>query len=200
MRVILASGSPRRKELLSSIIKDFEVIPSNSEERECTPLPDKMVMSLAEQKAMDIAIPIYEGFKDGDDDFLVIGSDTIVATGKDILGKPADEKECREMMEKLSGKTHEVYTGVHFCWTKNGEMLGHSFFECTKVSFYEMTPDEIDAYVKNDKDQWFDKAGAYGIQTTFGQKYVKGIEGNYDTVVGFPTSSVYQKLKALELL
>ncbi len=200
MRVILASGSPRRKELLNTIIKDFEIIPSNSEERECTNLPDMMVMSLAEQKAMDIAIPIYEGFKEGDEDFLVIGSDTIVATGKDILGKPADENECLDMMKKLSGKTHEVYTGVHFCWTKNGEMLGHSFFECTRVSFYDMTPEEIEDYVKNEKDLWFDKAGGYGIQTSFGQKFVKGIEGNYDTVVGLPTSSVYQKLKALELL
>lgn len=196
MRIILASASPRRRELLAQIGMEFEVMVSNVEERVTATLPGEVVQELSEQKAEAVlAMPQVQG-GGTDVSTLVIGADTIVACDHKILGKPADEEDAKRMLRLLSGRTHEVYTGVTmlFCPQSpaDGPVRRHTFFECTRVCFAPMTEVEIDEYVAT-KDP-MDKAGAYGIQG-FCARYIKGIEGDYNNVVGLPVGRLYQELK-----
>lgn len=186
MKLILASASPRRKELLGKIGMKFEIIPSKGEEVITKELPWEVVEELSLQKAREIANLQAE-------ECIVIGADTIVAKGKNIMGKPKDEEDAYRMLSEISGDCHQVYTGVTLIRTgENPEVV--TFAEKTEVFLYPMSDEEINAYIAT-RDP-MDKAGAYGIQGDFAV-HVKGIEGDYYNVVGLPIGKVYQELKEL---
>ncbi|MCR5785198.1 MAG: Maf family protein [Eubacterium sp.] len=183
MELILASASPRRKELLNMAGAKFRIVPSDIEEVAKGNTPDEIVVSLAEQKAFSVAE------KEGKD-ALVIGADTIVAIDNEVLGKPKDEDDAFKMLKKLSGREHEVYTGVAlFCEGKN---INKSFAVLTKVKFYELTDEEIRQYISTGEP--LDKAGSYGIQGK-GGLFVEKIDGDYNNVVGLPISRLTRELK-----
>ncbi|MGN0432529.1 MAG: Maf family protein [Lachnospiraceae bacterium] len=187
-KVILASASPRRKELLMQIGLDFDVCVSTCEERITKTDPAEVVCELSAQKALDV----WQKIKDKKE--IVIGADTVVAYDGKILGKPGSGKEAVTMLTALSGHTHEVYTGVTFCYEEDGVEKQHTFYEKTAVTFYPMSQEEIESYVASGEPM--DKAGAYGIQGSFAA-YVKGIEGDYNNVVGLPVGRLYQEIKEL---
>ena len=199
-KIILASGSPRRKQLLEQIGLEFEVWPSNAEEKVLSDKPQEVCESLAEQKALDIAsgIKTYnEEHSDiaSDQDLIIIGADTIVVYDGKILGKPKDESEAKDMLKMLSGRKHSVYTGVSFVFmSKDGRVGSYGFHEKTLVEVYPLSEEEIEEYIASGDPM--DKAGAYGIQGKFAC-YIKGIEGDYNNVVGLPTGRLYQELKAI---
>ncbi|MEH6993660.1 Maf family protein [Neobacillus drentensis] len=181
--LILASSSPRRKELLENLRLTFTISSSEVDESfDPTLSPEDVVMDLAERKAQVI-------FKENPNAF-VIGSDTIVVLDNQVLGKPTDEAEAKEMLTMLSGKKHDVYTGVSIL-SPNGTAR---FYERTEVWFWELTDAEINFYVQSGEP--LDKAGAYGIQQ-LGSMLVKKISGDYFAVVGLPVSRTYRELKRL---
>ena len=186
MKIILASASPRRRELLEQINISFEVIKSNVEEIITKVLPGDIVMELSQQKAMDVADKL-------DEEALVIGSDTIVAVDNNILGKPKDRKEAYDMISLIQGRTHQVYTGVTIVKASANDesQVLISFADLTDVEVYPMTHEQINEYI--DTPEPYDKAGAYGIQGIFG-RHVKGIHGDYNTVVGLPAARLYNEL------
>ena len=186
MKLILASASPRRKELLGKIGLEFEIIPAKGEEIVTKKLPWEVVEELSFQKAKEIADMQTE-------ECIVIGSDTIVAKDEQIMGKPADEADAFRMLSEISGNVHQVYTGVTLIRT-GADPNVITFAEKTDVYLYPMSEKEIKAYIET-KDP-MDKAGAYGIQGDFAI-HVKGIEGDYYNVVGLPIGKVYQELKQL---
>ena len=186
MKIILASASPRRKELLGKTGMEFEIIPSKGEEVITQTLPWEVVKELSFQKAKEIADVQTE-------ECIVIGSDTIVAKGEKIMGKPKDEADAFEMLSEIAGDVHQVYTGVTLIRTGKEPKIV-TFAEKTDVFLYPMSEAEIMAYIAT-KD-CMDKAGAYGIQGDFAI-HVKGIEGDYYNVVGLPIGKVYQELKQL---
>ncbi len=181
MNVILASASPRRRELLGYIYKDFEVLPSDVDEN----IPaDISVFEAAEYLAVKKAAFIAENHADS----LVIGCDTVVISDGKILGKPKDKLEAFEMLSSLSGKTHKVCTGVALFYA--GKSL--SFTDETSVTFYNLSAKEIEEYIASGNP--FDKAGAYGIQD---EEFlpVKGIIGDYFNVVGLPIGRIKRTIK-----
>lgn len=190
-RILLASQSPRRRELLSQAGFVYEVEPSQVEEYTTRTIPWEIVMELSRQKALDISR------RHKDPELLVVGADTIVAYGDRILGKPHSAEAAVEMLTLLQGSRHQVYTGVTLVWTEQGEERIHTFYEKTEVEFYPMSQEEIYKYV--DTGDCMDKAGAYGIQTQFGI-YIKGIHGDYNNVVGLPIAALYQEMKRNDLL
>lgn len=216
MKIVLASASPRRRELLSSLGVDYTVLASGVEEKVTETEPYKVVEQLSAQKAGDVLqkllttagenpdVPIRDNGEnpdapiwDGGEDLLVIGADTIVALDGQILGKPADEGDAAKMLRLLSGRGHQVYTGVTLYHHSQGKTLQRTFYECTQVHFSPMTEEEINWYISTGEPM--DKAGAYGIQG-LGSRFVRAIEGDYSNVVGLPVSRLYQELKALEVL
>lgn len=178
-QVVLASASPRRKELLAKLIADFEIVPSGVDESGQTD-PG----ALARQKAEDVA-KAHPGA-------LVIGSDTVVFCQGTPLGKPSDDNDAMRMLSTLSGKTHTVVTGVCLVWP-GGES---NFTDSTRVRFRELTEAEINEYVSTGEPS--DKAGAYAIQGG-ASKFVEEIDGDYDNVVGLPVQRLGEVIKALEL-
>jgi septum formation protein len=179
--LILASSSPRRKELLENLQLTFTITSSEVDESFKLGLPpDEVVMQLAERKAQAV-------FKDNPDSF-VIGADTIVVANNEVLGKPADEAEAIQTLKVLSGKQHEVYTGVSIM----SPTSSIRFYEKTEVLFWELTDSEIELYVKSGEP--LDKAGAYGIQQ-LGSMLVKKINGDYFAVVGLPVARTIRELK-----
>ncbi len=192
MKIILASGSPRRRELLTGLGIEFTIITAEGEERRTTNIPAELVEDLSLQKAEEVAENCT--CDAAEDEILVIGADTVVAADGVVLGKPGDYAEAVQMIEGLQGKTHQVYTGVTIIvGRKSGERVVRTFHECTEVEVYPMTEMEIEEYCKSDEP--YDKAGAYGIQGTFGEKFVKKIDGDYYNVVGLPVSRLYHELK-----
>ena len=191
-KLILASASPRRKELLSQIGLEFEILVSTCEEKITKTVPAEVVCELSVQKALDVWKKIKALGKR--ENVIVIGADTVVAYDGNILGKPVDQKDAVSMLTMLSGNTHEVYTGVTFAYEKEGKEYVHTFYESTSVSFYPMSREEIEVYVASNDPM--DKAGSYGIQGSFAA-YVKGITGDYNNVVGLPVGRLYQELKEL---
>ena len=179
-KIILASGSPRRKELLEQIGVVFEVHKAKGEEIITSSHPSEVVKELALQKAEEIAA-VCEGD-------VIIGADTVVAAEGQILGKPRDRKDALRMLEILNGKEHEVITGVAVILKDSGKLI--HFAETTKVRVYPMTRAQMEHYV--DSGEPADKAGAYGIQGRFAA-YIAGIEGDYNNVVGLPVGRVYQE-------
>ena len=188
MQYILASASPRRKQLLAELVKDFEIIPSQADETvEGTPAPKALVAQLAAMKAEEVTKrPENEGK-------VVIGSDTVVAFGKTVLGKPKDEEDAFRMLKMLSGKKHAVYTGVSFQLAKNGKYLRYTKVDKTLVYFNDLSDEWIWEYIKGGSPM--DKAGAYGIQDG---GLVKGIKGSYTNVVGFPLELVEKMIRKVE--
>ena len=186
MKFILASSSPRRRDLLLRLQTPFDIMLPNVDESIIAPdgNPKIYCTSLAELKANDIS-QHYP-------DMLVIGADTIVVLDDLILGKPDDKAQAQEMLETLSGKTHHVYTGVCLKWAKKN--IHHLFVEITMVTFRELELSDISYYIESCPP--YDKAGAYGIQD-WSAVFVKGIKGCYDNVVGFPISRFYQELRKL---
>ena len=191
-RIILASSSPRRQELLTQIGLPFEVCPSEWEEVTDKELPEEVVQELSYHKAMEV----YER-NVTEEGTVVIGADTIVACGGQILGKPGTRERAEEMLGKLQGGTHQVYTGVAFVWKEKGRTESAGFYECTDVRVYPMTEEEIRCYVETGEPM--DKAGAYGIQGGFAA-FIQGICGDYNNVVGLPVGRVYQELKKRQLI
>ncbi len=220
VRWVLASGSPRRRELLGQIGVVPEIHPSHVKEQVSSQVPEEVVVELSAQKAEDVAAWLRQqaggcreatepgaGVKQGQwmeekcddgtaarDAVLVLGADTVVAVDGMILGKPATHQEAYEMIHRLQGRTHQVYTGVTMIFQCGDKVSGVSFAEKTDVHVFPMTEDEIWGYVSTDDPM--DKAGAYGIQGIFA-KYVAGIHGDYNNVVGLPVGRVYQEWKTL---
>jgi len=180
--IILASQSPRRKELLSGIISGFTTQVKSVEEVYPTGLTnEEIAVFLSELKAA--------AFQDdlGEND-IVITADTIVCLGNTVLGKPEGEEEAKQMLKQLSGKTHEVITGVSLVSASKKV----SFYDKTEVTFYELSNQEIDYYVANNKP--FDKAGSYGIQEWIGYIGIKEMKGDYYNVMGLPLHKLYRQL------
>ena len=183
-KLILASASPRRRELLSLTGLPFTVMAGNGEEIISTEDPARAVSELSRQKAEAVLLRT----EDGD---TVIGADTVVALEGRILGKPADEADAFRMLRMLQGRDHAVYTGVTIL-KKNSGTAPVTFAERTAVHVLPMSDEEIRAYIATGEPM--DKAGAYGIQGRFAV-YVAGIEGDYQNVVGLPVSRLYGYLK-----
>ena len=184
-RIILASASPRRRELLEKAHVRFEVIPAEGEEKAEAAEPGEKVMLLASAKALEVCEKL-----EPEEDMLVLGADTVVVYNGIILGKPHDRDEAVRMLTELQGNIHQVYTGVAWRQYKNGRWTEHRFVECTDVLFYPVKEEEIIAYV--DTGDPLDKAGAYGIQGDWGV-YVKGIRGDYNNVVGLPVARLFHE-------
>ena len=183
-KLILASASPRRRELLSLTGLPFTVMAGNGEEIISTEDPARAVSELSRQKAEAVLLRA----EDGD---TVIGADTAVALDGRILGKPADKADAFRMLRMLQGRDHAVYTGVTIL-KKNSRTAPVTFAERTAVHVLPMSDEEIRAYIATGEPM--DKAGAYGIQGRFAV-YVAGIEGDYQNVVGLPVSRLYGYLK-----
>lgn len=188
-KIILASQSPRRRELLTQIGLEFEVIPSTVEEVITSTDPVEAVQELAQQKARDVAEKIQDRQKE--QPYLVIGADTIVVYDGKMLGKPADRTDAVRMLTMLQGKVHSVYTGVALL-TGEKEII---FAEETKVYMCPMSREEIEWYVSTGEPM--DKAGAYGIQGMCA-RFIEKIQGDYNNVVGLPVGRIYQEMKKEE--
>ncbi|WP_343246930.1 Maf family protein [Diplocloster hominis] len=190
MRIILASASPRRRELLTQIGVTYEVLPSRKEEVSKAHEPAEMVAELSAQKAADIASSIEAPA-------LIIGADTVVCHNGRILGKPHSEEEAAGMLALLQGDTHQVYTGVTLIQKSGDEKREVHFTEMTEVEFGPMDESEIREYIATGEPM--DKAGAYGIQG-FAARYIISIRGDYSNVVGLPVARLYGEMKKLGVL
>lgn len=185
MKVILASASPRRSMILEQSGIPFSVIVSETDETINCNGPEQVVMELSKRKAEDVAKKCP-----GKD--LVIGADTVVAAGGKILGKPKDAEDAAAMIRLISGSVHQVFTGV----TLVHEGKSHTFYAVTDVTVADLSEAEIDSYVNSGEP--FDKAGAYAIQGLFG-KYITGIRGEYNNVVGLPVAMIVEKCRELKI-
>ena len=215
MKIILASASPRRRELLAQIGLDFEVRVSRVEEKATQTDAPLVVEELSAQKAEAVLKDLGRGGEalpensadagasrrerqvagpgEGSGELLVIGADTVVAADGLVLGKPANPEDAAHMLRKLSGRSHEVYTGVTLLYSRfPGQMVRKTFHERTEVVFYPMREAEIAAYVST--GDCMDKAGAYGIQG-FCARYIREIRGDYNNVVGLPVGRLYQEAR-----
>jgi septum formation protein len=190
MKYILASASPRRRELLEQIGMDFTVFPACGEETMHHTLPEEVVCELSRQKAMEVA----ERRKGEKEPEVIIGADTVVALEHQILGKPCDEKDAYRMISLLQGRSHKVYTGVTLGIRKQGEVKFHSFYEETEVTMSPMTEQERMRYVETGEPM--DKAGGYAIQGKCAV-FIEKIHGDYNNVVGLPVAALYHKLREL---
>lgn len=190
MRFVLASASPRRKELLTQVGIRFEVVTSSVEEKVTGSVPSEVVCELSKQKACDV-FPQTEG------DVVVIGADTVVSVEGRILGKPHNGEHAAEMLRSISGKSHSVFTGVTLCIRRNGVEEILTFAEETKVFVEKLTEADIARYIATKEPM--DKAGAYGIQGKFAA-YVRGIEGDYNNVVGLPVGRICRTLREKDIL
>ena len=193
LKYILASGSPRRRELMSLIREDFTVeIPGVDES-----VPDNMeTEDIAEYLSGIKAGAVFDGHDN--EAVVVTGSDTVVIYGDRVLGKPRSRQDAYDMLKTLSGRTHEVRTGVTVIYrTESGEEGRLSFTDHAKVEFYELTDQEIEEYISTGEP--LDKAGAYGIQGR-GALLVRKIDGDYYSVVGFPVGRLNRELKAHGLI
>lgn len=183
--ILLASQSPRRKELIQLLPWSFEVCTKEVEENIDNQLPPEAnVQALAHQKALAVAQHYT--------DRLVIGTDTIVCYEDKIMGKPKNEEDARKILRVLSGNTHQVYTGVAIiCKDLDIDI---TFYEATQVTMQHLSSAEIEEYLGTNES--YDKAGAYGIQG-YGARYISGIQGDYYNVVGLPVHALYKKLKSI---
>ena len=204
-RYILASSSPRRKELLGFFDIEFEVIPAVGDEVITSSDPARVVEELSFQKAHEVFEGLTEvtrgpdrnnddnkkNAKNDDEEIkrtVVIGADTVVAVGGQILGKPKDHDDAVRMLKLLSGNTHEVFTGVTLICS--GKVI--TFHDRTVVRISDISDEEIEKYIE--REQPYDKAGSYGIQGSFAL-FLEGIEGNYHNVMGLPVERLYRAMK-----
>ena len=194
--IILASASPRRKELLNQIGLSFRVTVSSAAEKTQSKEPSRMVQDISYAKAQAVfeSLPVEKK-----ECSVVIGADTMVSFGGRMLGKPMEEKEAYEMLLALQGHPHQVYTGVAMIWQEPGNGGNDNtrqiiFAEETAVTLYPMSHEEITGYIATGEPM--DKAGAYGIQGKCAA-WVKKISGDYSNVVGLPVGRLYQELKKI---
>ena len=195
MKLILASGSPRRRELLTLAGISFEVRPCNDPEETAADTPVHTVLDLSSHKAHAV-FDVIAGESD-ENDFAVLGADTIVVIDNEIIGKPVEDEDARQILKKLSGRTHEVFTGVCILVRKNGKTREKTFYERTAVTMYPITDAELDAYLAS--GEHMDKAGAYAIQG-LAVKFVRKVTGDYSNIVGLPIARVYHELSKLGVL
>lgn len=194
MKWILASASPRRRELLGILGHPFEIMVSEQEEELSEKDPILLTERLSRQKAEAVFRELEEDHRVAfDEEFCIIGADTVVFS-EEILGKPADRQDAKRMIKNLQGKSHTVCTGVTLLGKKGGEKFVRTFSEQTKVYVAEMSEQETEEYL--DTDEPYDKAGAYGIQGLF-SKFIEKIEGDYYNVVGLPVHRLYREMKSL---
>ena len=190
MRIILASSSPRRKELMNMLNIPYEVISYDHDE---VLNKEKSVY----EQCMDISYQkgkiVFDSF---DEDVVVISSDTIVVFNGEIYGKPTDREDAHRMISMIQGKDHEVVSALTVFCRKNGKDTIHETYEKAIVTVDKMTDDEINSWI--DTGKAFGKAGAYAIQEEFG-KYIKKIDGDFYTIVGLPLNKLYNILKELEV-
>ncbi|MER2008647.1 MAG: Maf family protein [Psychrobacillus sp.] len=185
-RIILASESPRRKELFGRFGIPFEIQASGvSEDVEQELSPEEFTLAIATKKSDEVV--------QGNEDAIVIAADTTVYLGEKLLTKPVDSNQAKEFLQALSGQEHRVITGVSI----QGAGISIGFTETTAVQFYELTEEQIDAYVASGDS--LDKAGAYGIQT-MGGMFVEKINGDYNNVVGLPLGRLFQTLLTLKVI
>lgn len=185
-RIILASESPRRKELFGRFGIPFEIQASGvSEDVEQELSPEEFTLAIATKKSDEVV--------QGNEDAIVIAADTTVYLGEKLLTKPVDSNQAKEFLQALSGQEHRVITGVSI----QGAGISIGFIETTAVQFYELTEEQIDAYVASGDS--LDKAGAYGIQT-MGGMFVEKINGDYNNVVGLPLGRLFQTLLTLKVI
>tara|TARA_B100000123_G_scaffold93494_1_gene67934 strand:- start:325 stop:927 length:603 start_codon:yes stop_codon:yes gene_type:complete len=182
MKIILASKSPRRKEILEKININFKVMPSNFDENQIifNNNPIEFCQILAHEKAKNVAMK--------NENYFIIGADTIVVEKNQIFPKPRNEEEALKFLQYLSNKTHQVYTGISFIF--NGESL--NFYEKTDVTFRNISLTDIKFYIKNHNP--YDKSGGYGIQD-YSSIFISKINGCFFNVVGFPLSKFYNKFR-----
>ena len=184
-KIILASKSPRREQILNKINLNFEIVPSNIDENFDAKLePSRYVKLCAEKKANKVSLSYKNNY--------IIGADTIVVLNNKILGKPKDKTESHEMLKMLSGKTHKVFSGVSI--QKYDKKINESFYCMTDVTLNILSDDLISYYIKKYKP--FDKAGSYGIQDWFSSQ-VSSINGCYYNVMGLPLSVLFKRLVIL---
>ena len=180
MKILLASGSPRRLQLLEELGYEIQVVcPDFDESRVCISVPEELVRALAEGKGRSVECP---------EDLLLVAADTVVAFEGRILGKPADAEEARAMLGALSGHTHQVYTGVYL--RLNGKEI--TFSDRAEVQFRPLSTAEIEAYIQSGRPM--DKAGAYGIQET---DFVCKIQGSFNNIMGFPTEKFQEIINSI---
>ena len=177
MKVILASKSPRRKELLGEIYGKFEIITEETDESLPSEIHPREGVAILAQRKGEAVFNAQKDLRDDIDECLIISSDTLVEKDGEALGKPVSREDAHRMLRSLSGCTHNLHTGVAVRY--RGKTVART--ASTEVSFYELSDEEIEAYI--DSGEPMDKAGAYGIQGLAG-KFVSGISGNFDTVVG----------------
>jgi len=183
MSIVLASASPRRRKLLEQLGFELQIVPSSVDETfDHTLAPSEMAKQLAYRKAADIAQSHLSR--------IVLGADTIVVVDGSMIAKPDDAEDACKMLARLSGRSHQVWTGVSLIQLDRN--LEISFSECTEVQFAPLTSHEIEAYVATGSP--LDKAGAYGIQDDWGAVFVSGIKGDYYNVVGLPLHAMYRNL------
>ena len=184
MKLLLASQSPRRKELLSNLGFEFEVVKIDCEEI----VPEHIKVGESAAYLSELKASAFRKLEDGE---VLLTADTVVAINNQFLGKPKDEEDARQMLKLLSGKTHQVYTGITI------KTLDKKITETdvADVEIDELTDDEIEYYIKNYKP--FDKAGSYGIQEWFGMAKIKSMNGSFYTIMGLPTHLVYKILKEI---
>jgi septum formation protein len=183
MRIVLASKSPRRKEILSSLGLKFDIIVADADERSDEPDPKKRVASLAAIKGRAVIDTLADK-----NDVLIIASDTLVFACGEFLGKPRDKDDARRMINMLSGREHSVVSGLYLSY--NGKEVLSA--DETKVIFDTMTDAEIESYIESDEP--YDKAGGYAVQG-LASLYISGLKGDYFNVVGLPVNLLYKTLK-----
>jgi len=191
MKIVLASGSPRRASVLKQLGFSFTADPSSVDESiEPGKTPEQIASGLAYRKGTSVATR--------HPDSLLIAADTIVVLDNEIIGKPSDAEDAKKMLSRLSGKTHDVYTGIVLLKTSSDCKITQekTFYEQTSVTFSKLSQYEIEKYVETSEP--FDKAGSYGIQDDLGCLFVENINGDYYNVVGFPVNSFYHHLKNFE--
>lgn len=187
-RLILASASPRRREILARVGAEFEVIPATGEEMLTSRKPKQAALELSRQKAEETAGTLSRDAGN----IVVLGADTIVSLDGEILGKPKDKEDAVRMLGMLNGREHSVFTGVTMIVRGSGSEKIISFYEETRVFMYPMTEKQIQAYIETGEPM--DKAGSYGIQGKCAV-YIEKIVGDYYNVVGLPVAAIYQNLE-----
>ena len=186
MEFILASSSPRRKQLLSTIISNFDIIPSDIDEnklKKLEPNPQKLAEKLSNEKAYSIFIDKYKE----NNEYTVIGSDTLVSFGNIILGKPKDRDDAIRILKLLQGNSHDIYTGTTVIIKKEHSIIFETRVNKSTVYFKNMSYYDICSYV--DTKEPMDKAGAYAVQG-IGKVYLKGYDGDYNSIVGLDTHMI----------
>lgn len=195
MKIILASGSPRRKELLGKLIAKFDIITSNFDEdtiKTQEKNPEELVKKLSLYKANDVLNKL-----ETQKNFVIIAADTIVCINNEILGKPTDKNDAKQMLKKLSNNSHYVLTGMTVIINKNGIIKKETVCSKSTIYFKKLTENEIIEYVNTGEP--LDKAGSYAIQG-IGNKFIKKYDGNFDSIVGLNTNSLKDILEKYEVL